>query len=213
MPWPFPLPYCDPVLSLSDRCATCTDCALSLTRRNVVYGRGPQGAQIMIVGDVPGERDDAVGQPFGGAAGELINKILESADIDPIRDVYFCNLVKCRPAEYLGGPARAPSKEELKTCAKYLEDQIYFIKPAMVLAAGSLAAQSLLGLQTPLSLIRGRWFDWKNGVRVMPIFHPTYLLHNDSKEPGSPKWSMWQDIKKVSAQINRGDKITNGNQS
>jgi DNA polymerase len=146
----------------------------------------------MIIGEGPGQREDETGLPFVGRAGQLLDKILESAEIDREKDVYICNIVKCRPPQN-----RVPTKEEAAACRPYLEAQISFVNPPLILLAGSTAVQGVLQVKDPISRIRGKWIEWKNGARVMPIFHPSYLLRNDSREVGSPKWLMWQDIKLV----------------
>lgn len=170
----------------------CTKCGLCNTRTHVVFSRGNPEAKLMIIGEGPGQREDETGLPFVGRAGQLLDKILESAQLDRDNDVYICNIVKCRPPQN-----RVPTKEESQACWPYLEAQINFVKPKLILLAGSTAVQGVLQVKDPISRIRGKWFACKNGAKVMPIFHPSYLLRNDSREVGSPKWLMWQDIKEV----------------
>lgn len=185
--------------SLADvqaQASQCRDCILCETRTNVVFYRGNPEAKLMIIGEGPGQNEDETGLPFVGRAGKLLDKILEAGHIDRDKDVYICNVVKCRPPNN-----RVPAKEEAEACRKYLEAQIDFIKPPLVLLAGATAVQSILKIKDPISRIRGKWFDFRWGAKVMPVFHPSYLLRNDSKEPGSPKWHMWQDIKEVRKQL------------
>jgi DNA polymerase len=170
----------------------CRKCGLCDTRKNVVFARGNPEAKLMIIGEGPGQREDETGLPFVGRAGQLLDKILESAEIDRERDVYICNIVKCRPPQN-----RVPTKDEADACRPYLETQISFVKPRLILLAGSTAVQGVLQVKDPISRIRGKWIEYKNDAKVMPIFHPSYLLRNDSREVGSPKWLMWQDIKEV----------------
>lgn len=170
----------------------CQDCVLCQTRNKVVFYRGNVDAKLMIIGEGPGQKEDETGLPFVGRAGQLLDKILEAGNICKEKEVYICNVVKCRPPQN-----RVPAREEADACRKYLEAQIDLVKPKLILLAGATAVQHVLKVKDPISRIRGRWFDFRSGAKVMPIFHPSYLLRNDSKEPGSPKWLMWQDIKLV----------------
>jgi uracil-DNA glycosylase family 4 len=172
--------------------AACQRCGLCKTRKSVVFSRGNAEAKLMIVGEGPGQHEDETGLPFVGRAGQLLDKILASVELDRDKDVYICNIVKCRPPQN-----RVPSREEMEACRPFLNAQINFVQPKLILLAGSTAVQAVLEIKEPISRIRGKWFDCKNGARVMPVFHPSYLLRNDSREAGSPKWFMWQDIKEV----------------
>ncbi|HEY9787911.1 MAG TPA: uracil-DNA glycosylase [Candidatus Obscuribacterales bacterium] len=170
----------------------CRSCRLCEGRTHVVFADGNPHAQLMIIGEGPGQREDETGVPFVGKAGQLLTKILESVAIDRKRDTYICNIVKCRPPQN-----RVPQKDEMEACRKFLDAQIEFVKPKLILLAGSTAVQAVLQVKDPISRIRGKWFDYKNDAKVMPVFHPSFLLRNDSREVGSPKWLMWQDIKEV----------------
>jgi uracil-DNA glycosylase family 4 len=172
--------------------AQCQRCGLCKTRTNVVFSRGNAQAKLMIVGEGPGQQEDETGLPFVGRAGQLLDKILASVNIDREKDVYICNIVKCRPPQN-----RVPTSDEMNACREFLDHQIKFVQPKLILLAGSTAVQAVLQVKDPISRIRGKWCDYKNDVKVMPIFHPSYLLRNESKEVGSPKWFMWQDIKEV----------------
>lgn len=172
--------------------AQCRRCGLCDTRGNVVFFDGNPKSKLMIIGEGPGQREDETGIPFVGRAGQLLDKILASVNIDRKKDTYICNVVKCRPPQN-----RVPTKEEMAACRNFLDAQIEFVKPKLILLAGSTAVQAVLEVKDPISRIRGKWFDFKNGAKVMPVFHPSFLLRNDSREVGSPKWLMWQDIKAV----------------
>lgn len=172
--------------------ATCQACRLCQTRQNVVFADGNPDAQLMIIGEGPGQREDELGLPFVGRAGQLLDKILASVNIDRKKDTYICNMVKCRPPGN-----RVPGKDEMEACRSFLEAQIEFVKPKLIVLAGSTAVQGVLQVKDPISRIRGKWFDFKNGAKVMPVFHPSFLLRNESREVGSPKWLMWQDIKEI----------------
>lgn len=174
----------------------CRACDLCKTRNSVVLFRGNPEAKLMIIGEGPGQNEDEQGLPFVGRAGKLLDKILESAGIDREKDVYICNVVKCRPPGN-----RVPTPQEMAQCKGFLEAQIEFVNPKLILLAGSTAMQAVLQVKNPISKVRGTWSDFKNGAKVMTIFHPSYLLRNDSREVGSPKWLMWQDIKEVKKQL------------
>lgn len=174
----------------------CRDCGLCETRQNVVFYRGNPQAKLMIIGEGPGQHEDETGRPFVGRAGQLLDKILEAGHIDRENEVYICNVVKCRPPNN-----RVPQKDEAEACRKFLNAQLHFIQPPLIMLAGATSVQAILQVKDPISRIRGRWFDWEFGAKVMPVFHPSYLLRNDSKEVGSPKWHMWQDIKEVRRQL------------
>ncbi len=180
---------------LAEAANICRRCNLCHTRTNVVFADGNSQAKLMIIGEGPGQREDETGLPFVGRAGQLLDKILASVQIDRQQDTYICNIVKCRPPQN-----RVPTKEEAITCIQYLMAQITFVRPALILLAGSTAVQYTLQLNQPISKIRGRWFDYC-GAKAMPIFHPSYLLRNDTKVVGSPKWLMWQDIKLVKQEL------------
>jgi len=171
---------------------TCQACRLCETRQNVVFADGNPDAKLMIIGEGPGQREDELGLPFVGRAGQLLDKILASVNIDREKDTYICNMVKCRPPGN-----RVPGKDEMEACRSFLEAQIEFVKPKLIVLAGSTAVLGVLQVKDPISRIRGKWFDFKNGAKVMPVFHPSFLLRNESREVGSPKWLMWQDIKEI----------------
>jgi uracil-DNA glycosylase len=171
---------------------SCRRCALCRDRNNVVFFRGNPDAKLMVIGEGPGQQEDLTGLPFVGKAGQLLDKILASAGIDKDEEVYICNVVKCRPPGN-----RVPSPEEMEKCRPFLNAQISFIKPKLILLAGATALQAMMKSKDPISRVRGKWFPHVSGARVMPVFHPSYLLRNDSREVGSPKWLMWQDIKEV----------------
>lgn len=180
---------------VEQKAKVCQLCSLCQTRTNVVFSDGNPEAKLMIIGEGPGQKEDETGLPFVGKAGKLLDKILASVQIDRKKDTYICNIVKCRPPQN-----RVPTKDEAAECRPYLMAQIAFTRPAIILLAGSTAVQYTLQLNQPISKIRGNWFDYC-GAKAMPIFHPSYLLRNDSREPGSPKWLMWQDIKQVKEEL------------
>ena len=187
----------DSLKEVSAAVALCTRCLLCKTRTNVVFADGNPEAKLMIIGEGPGQVEDETGLPFVGRAGLLLDRILDSVSLNRKQDAYICNIVKCRPPQN-----RVPTKDEQESCRVYLEAQIDFVKPRLILLAGATAVQAVLQIKDPISRIRGNWFPFKNNVKVMPVFHPSYLLRNESKEVGSPKWLMWQDIKEVRRALN-----------
>lgn len=171
----------------------CQKCPLAATRTNVVVERGDRNAKILIIGEAPGEQEDLSGLPFVGKSGQLLDKILESVGFDTNKDVYICNTVKCRPPNN-----RVPTEVEMNTCKPYLLEQIRLIDPKIILLTGATSLKSIMGEKRGITKIRGQWLEWE-GRLVMPIFHPSYLLRNQSREEGSPKWLTWQDVKAIKA--------------
>ena len=180
---------------LNSECVECTSCNLSKTRKNVVVGKGNESAQVVIIGEGPGEQEDITGLPFVGRAGKMLDTALSSVDIDPLEDCYITNIVKCRPPNN-----RKPSYVESEACMPWLNEQVNLLKPKIIILAGSTAVQSFLGINEPISKIRGQWIE-KDNIKYMPIFHPSYLLRNPSKNKGKPKWLTWQDLKKVKKEL------------
>ena len=173
--------------------STCTKCQLSKGRTKVVFGNGPVPCDLMLIGEAPGAEEDLQGLPFVGRAGQLLTQILASVGINRPDDIYITNTVKCRPPDN-----RAPLATEQEACAPYLEAQIKFVKPKIILLAGSPAVKAILKTDEPITTIRGKWLKLQGtDISVMPIFHPAYLLRNPSKEKGKPKWQTWQDIQEV----------------
>ena len=182
---------------LNSDCVNCTSCSLSITRKKVVVGKGNETARIVIIGEGPGEQEDITGLPFVGRAGKMLDTALSSVDIDPLKDCYITNIVKCRPPNN-----RKPTFSEVETCIPWLNEQVNLLSPKIIILAGSTAVQSFLGIKEPISKIRGQWIE-KNNIKYMPIFHPSYLLRNPSKDRGKPKWLTWQDLKKVKKELNK----------
>ena len=177
-----------------EACKNCLKCDLSKTRTNTVFSDGAENSIVMLIGEAPGYWEDQKGKPFVGRAGALLDQILASGNFFRDKNIYICNTVKCRPPEN-----RVPTPDEKKACREFLDFQIETIKPRIILLCGAVAMESMLGLKSGITKVRGQWFDGPNGAKMMPIFHPSYLLRNPSKEEGSPKWLMWQDIKTIRA--------------
>lgn len=188
-----PLPEFSSLADAARAAAECTQCMLHTGRTCSVFSDGNPDTPLMLIGEGPGQFEDETGIPFVGKAGQLLTKILESVNIDRQKDIYICNIVKCRPPQN-----RAPLPEEMEACFPYLQAQIDLIRPKLILLAGATALKGVLGIKTGITKIRGQWFETPfYGAKAMPIFHPSYLLRNQSREKGSPKWLMWQDIQEV----------------
>jgi DNA polymerase len=161
----------------------CTRCGLHRMRRHIVYGSGDPNARLVFVGEGPGRDEDLRGEPFVGAAGALLTRIIEAIRLS--RDqVYICNVVKCRPPGN-----RDPEPEEVSACLPFLKRQIEAIKPQFIVTLGAVAARTLLETNLPVSRLRGRFHDW-NGIRLLPTYHPAYLLRSPEK-----KRDVWEDMK------------------
>ncbi|KOP25421.1 DNA polymerase [Hapalosiphon sp. MRB220] len=184
--------YAD-MTELAQHCNQCHRCELGNTRIHAVVGRGNLKAPIMVIGEAPGQNEDETGLPFVGRAGQLLEKILESVKLDTEKDVYIANINKCRPPNN-----RVPTNEEIEACKPYLLEQIRLVDPKIILLTGATAVKGITGDKRGITKIRGTWMEWE-GRLCMPIFHPSYLLRNPSREVGSPKWLMWQDIQTVRA--------------
>ena len=169
----------------------CRRCKLAPGRTNLVFGVGDPRAELMFVGEGPGADEDAVGEPFVGRAGQLLTDIIERGMKMKRRDVYICNVIKCRPPGN-----RNPEPDEVAACEPFLMRQIELVKPRVIVGLGTFAVQSLLKVKTPISKLRGVWHDLR-GVRLMPTFHPAYLLRN----PGD-KRLVWADIQEVMKALN-----------
>ncbi|MBQ4124285.1 uracil-DNA glycosylase [bacterium] len=177
---------------IKHKCSECKKCSLHLSRTNIVFSSGTPNGKLMLVGEAPGYWEDQKGEPFVGKAGQLLDKIFDCVGLSRKEHVYICNTIKCRPPEN-----RNPLPEEKEACKEYLEAQIDVLKPKIILICGSVALNSLLPDKGGITKVRGKWFDGPYQAKMMPIFHPSYLLRNDSREKGSPKWLTWQDIKEV----------------
>ncbi len=160
----------------------CRRCPLCGRRRHIVFGVGNPDAQLVFVGEGPGRDEDLQGEPFVGAAGELLNRIIQAIKLTR-EQVYIANIVKCRPPEN-----RNPEPGEIETCLPFLERQLKAIRPRFIVALGKVAAQTLLGSQAPISRLRGQFHDY-GGIRLLPTYHPAYLLRN----PGA-KRDVWEDM-------------------
>jgi len=190
----------DSFAQLAAACAACRACGLASGRTQVVVSRGNPQARLMVIGEGPGAQEDATGQPFVGRAGQLLDQMLASVAIDSNREAYIVNVVKCRPPDN-----RKPTSAEMAACRPWLENQIRLVDPAVILLAGATALEGVLGIKGGISKLRGQWHSCETeplrGRQLMPIFHPSYLLRNPSRQQGSPKWHTWQDLKEARRQL------------
>jgi DNA polymerase len=159
----------------------------------VVFGVGNLDAELMFVGEAPGADEDRQGEPFVGAAGQTLTKIIQAMGLSRDR-VYIANILKCRPdTPGQSSGNRKPTPEEMQTCIPFLHEQIDLIRPKVLVALGGTAVEGLLGKTVPMTRFRGNWQAYR-GTPLMPTFHPAYLLRNQSN---STKRQVWEDMMKV----------------
>lgn len=182
----------DELNAIRAECQNCHKCALGQTRTNIVFSDGVPNSKLMLIGEAPGFNEDQTGKPFVGRAGQLLDKIFESVGLSREKDIYICNTLKCRPPNN-----RDPLPDEKAACRDYLNRQIDILKPRIILLCGRVALTSFVDTPLGITKVRGKWFDGPHGSKMMPIFHPSYLLRNQSRTVGSPKWLMWQDIQEI----------------
>ena len=164
-------------------------CQLFRTRTNLVFGTGNPDAKLVFVGEAPGSEEDIQGLPFVGKAGQLLTRIIESIGLKR-EDAYICNILKCRPPNN-----RNPFPTEILACEGYLVRQLEIIRPKIICALGKFAAQTLLKSETPITQLRGRFYDY-HGIKLMPTFHPAYLFRNPQD-----KRLVWEDMKKTKREL------------
>ena len=164
----------------------CDRCKLAPHRTHLVFGVGKPDAELAFVGEAPGRDEDLRGEPFVGRAGQLLTEIIVKGMKLRREDVYIANIIKCRPPDN-----RNPEPDEIASCEPFLIRQLEIIRPKVIVALGTFAAQVLLKTRTPITRLRGVWADY-HGIRLMPTFHPAYLLRNPTE-----KRVVWQDIQEV----------------
>ena len=170
---------------LRDEIGDCTRCGLHASRTHLVFGTGDPQAQLMFIGEAPGEQEDLQAQPFVGRAGQLLTRIIKAMNLER-ENVYIANIIKCRPPSN-----RNPQPDEIATCEPFLRKQVEIVNPKVICALGTFAAQTLLKTDQKISRLRGRFHDYC-GVPLMPTFHPAYLLRNPSD-----KRLVWEDMKLI----------------
>ncbi len=179
-----------PYLSLKERILNCQKCPLYQGRKNAVPGEGNLGAELMFVGEAPGRDEDIQGRPFVGRAGQLLTKIIQAMQFKR-EEVYITNIVKCRPPEN-----RNPHKQEIEMCQEYLREQLEMIKPEVIVTLGKVASDCFIQSKLRMTALRGNFYEFNN-IKVMPTFHPSYLIRNEGNK--EIKKMVWEDMKKVMA--------------
>lgn len=176
---------------LREEIGDCQRCKLSKNRTRIVFGTGNPVAELMFVGEGPGREEDLQGEPFVGEAGQLLTKIIEAMGLKR-QDVYIANVVKCRPPNN-----RNPEPDEIESCEPFLIRQLGIIRPALICALGTFAAQTLLKTKEKISSLRGNFYYYHD-IKVMPTYHPAYLLRNPND-----KKIVWEDMKKIMKELKK----------
>jgi len=182
------------IASIADEIRICRNCALASGRKNAAPGEGAIEPIVMVIGEGPGAEEDAQGRPFVGKAGQLLDKMLSSIGLSRDTNCFIANVVKCRPPNN-----RDPHPEETAACARFLERQILLLKPKFILIAGRVAAQTLLKTTDSIGKLRGKFFDFPAGERIIPLictYHPAALLRDESN-----KRPAWEDLKMLKSRI------------
>lgn len=172
---------------LEEQVKACNKCNLFRSRNNIVFARGSSTAPIMIIAEAPGEQEDYMGLPFMGRSGKLLDSILEGLNLNLEKDIYICNIIKCRPPNN-----RKPTKEEISCCINFLLQQINLVKPKCIITLGNTSFQGLTKLNTPISKIRGSVYNW-NDIPIIPTYHPSFLLRHGGGD-SKPKTDFISDI-------------------
>lgn len=186
-----PQPKDQSLEKLNQEAVKCKQCLLYQTRKNPVFGQGNPRAKLVFVGEAPGREEDLQGLPFVGRAGELLTKIIEAMGLER-KDVYICNVLKCRPPQN-----RNPLPSEILACYGYLKRQLEIINPKIICCLGKFACFVLLNQELPMTKLRGKFQDFQ-GIKVMPTFHPAYLLRNPSA-----KRLVWEDMQKIMKELKK----------
>jgi uracil-DNA glycosylase len=178
-------------------CETCNACELGQTRTRTVFAGGSPHAKIMVIGEAPGKDEDAQGEPFVGRSGQFLMKCFAQVGLEREKDLYICNTIKCRPPQN-----RKPTPAEKQACRPFLDAQIALIQPKIIVLCGATAVSSFLPHEKrTITQLRGQWFEEASGAKLMPVFHPSYLLRHHSLEAGSPRALMMQDLAEISRQL------------
>lgn len=190
-PSPAPSPAPSTLEEVRAELGDCRRCKLHSTRTNIVFGTGNPRARLVFVGEGPGRDEDLQGEPFVGQAGQLLTKIIQAIQLTR-EEVYIANILKCRPPGN-----RNPEADEIKSCEPFLRKQLEVIRPGLICALGTFAAQTLLQTEEKISRLRGRFHRYQ-GVPLMPTYHPAFLLRNPNF-----KRDVWEDVKKIRQEYDR----------
>ena len=164
---------------LEHACMQCRTCSLCNTRHHVVFGVGNRNAEVLFIGEGPGENEDLQGEPFVGRGGQLLDKMLNAIDLDRNRNIYIANIVKCRPPQN-----RDPFQEEQEACIPWLRNQVSLMKPKIIVCLGRIAGMRLIKPDLKITKEHGVFFD-RNGIVMMATLHPAALLRNPGQKPGA----------------------------
>ena len=175
---------------LRRQCLDCRKCSLADTRHNVGFGEGPENAEVLCIGEGPGEQEDLTGRPFVGRAGKLLDDMLEIIDLSRDKNVYIGNMVKCRPPQN-----RDPLNVEQEACIGYLRNQVAIIRPKIIVCLGRIAAMKLIKEDFKITKEHGQWVE-KAGVQMTAMYHPAALLRNPGWRPAA-----FEDLKSLQAKI------------
>ncbi len=175
---------------LEAQCLSCRKCPLCEERTNVVFGVGPRDAEVLFIGEGPGENEDLQGEPFVGRGGKLLDDMLEIIDLSRKKNIYIANMVKCRPPKN-----RDPLNTEQDACIDYLRNQVALIKPKIIVCLGRIAAMRVIKEDFKITKEHGQWFE-KNGVWTMALYHPAALLRDPRRKPEA-----FEDLKTLQAKI------------
>ena len=175
--------------TLKNECLNCRRCGLCETRHHVVFGVGPQDAEVLFIGEGPGEQEDLKGEPFVGRGGKLLDDMLELIDLDRTK-IYIGNMVQCRPPKN-----RDPLETEQMACAEWLQRQIALLQPKIIVCLGRISAMKFIKPDFRITKEHGQWFDI-DGRRVMALYHPAALLRDPNKRPET-----FDDLKRLQAEI------------
>jgi DNA polymerase len=175
--------------------AACTRCALHASRTQTVFARGNPAADLCFVGEAPGADEDEQGLPFVGRAGQLLDRMIAAMGLSPQRDVYVCNIIKCRPPGN-----RRPEPLETQSCLPYLHEQLELVKPKVIVALGNTAVAALLETKLGITRLRGQWKLYRGTTLVMPTYHPSYLIR-PSPQQNDAKRETWEDLQAVMREL------------
>ena len=180
---------------LAAEVAGCQKCVLGSTRTQTVFARGNPGAQLCLVGEAPGADEDAQGLPFVGRAGQLLDRMIGAMGLSPERDVYVCNIIKCRPPDN-----RRPEPDEIASCIPYLHEQLALVQPRVIVALGNTSVAALLDVKLGITRVRGQWKLYRGRTLVMPTYHPSYLLRPGPQQIEA-KRQAWDDLRLVMKEL------------
>ncbi len=175
---------------LEGQCMSCRKCPLCQERTNVVFGVGPRDAEVLFIGEGPGENEDLQGEPFVGRAGKLLDEMLEIIDLSRTKNIYIANMVKCRPPKN-----RDPLNTEQDACMDWLRNQVALLKPKIIVCLGRISAMRIIKEDFKITQEHGQWFE-KNGTLMMALFHPAALLRDPRRKPET-----FDDLKTLQAKI------------